>query len=700
MTAERVAPAVRLPGEPLGRPIRVVLFCGPALEPGPVRFAERLEGHPEVELLAVFCETPGLGPLARMRDLVRRRGLLAGPIALAGGGRSLTRAVRSPVETARARRSRRAFRARLEEVPSLHAPEVVDRLRGLDPDLTLSYGGPIVRAPLLELPRFGALGIHHGRFPDYRGKKATLRALLADEAGAGVTIQHLGERIDDGPVVARGEVPARGRSLARVEAELDDLGLDLFLEAVLRVARGEAEPRTVEGTRGPLHRDPGVAELARHALRRARAFVPGAAARDDGPVPDEGGGGPAGADSPGVLLLTESFHPAVGGGETQARDLAIALREGGMRVRILTRRWDPAWPELELFDGVPVHRLPPTGGRGRGRWGLARRVRPVVARFRADHPVAVVNGFRVLGIPALLERRRSRPGTRPLRVVLKADSPGEFSGAFFDGGLGGVGLSHRSLPVRPLLAWRNRLLRGADAFVAISSPIEEELLRHGVEAERVHRIPNGVDTARFRPPRPGEREAMRARFGLPAESTIAVFTGRLVRYKGLPLLVRVWQGLAPLDPDAHLVIAGEGSADLDACEDELHALVRSEAIPRIHFTGATAEVPELLRAADLFVFPSEHEAFGISVIEAMATGLPIVATRAGGLADLVEEPQGALAVRAGDAEELGAALSRLLSDPALRARLGEAGRRAALERYALDRVRDAWIELLEKVGDG
>jgi len=679
-----------LPAAPLGRPIQVVLFCGPALEAGPVRFAERLADHPAVELLAVFCETPGLDFVTRVRDLVRRRGAMAPAIVLAESMRACGRWLLHPRRALRGRSGRTRLLRHLETVRSLHDPEVLDRIRTLDPDLALSYGGPILREELFALARFGTFGIHHGRFPDYRGKKATLRALLNEEPLAGVTIQRIGRGIDDGPVVASGEVPARGRSRAAVERDLEELGLDLYLEAVLAAGEGRARARDARGDPGPLFREPRPRELAGYALRRLRIFGSTRSRR----APTVGNRDGRTVD-PGVLLLTESFHPQVGGGETQARALAASLRDAGVPVRIVTRRWDPAWPELELVDGLPVHRVGPTGRGHLRKWGLVRSTRPLLARFAANHPFVVVNGFRVLGIPALLARRG-----RNLRVILKADSPGELSGAFFDGGLARIGLSHRSLPVRPFVALRNRLLRQADAFVAISSPIREELVSHGAAPFRVLQIPNGVDTARFRPPEPGEREALRPRFGLPPDATVAVFTGRLVRYKGLPLLLEVWRELAPSLPGAHLVLAGEGSADLDACEDELRvAADAGGGIPRLHFTGAIEAVPELLRTADLFVFPSEHEAFGISVIEAMATGLPVVATRAGGLADLVEESQGALPVHAGDRASLAGALERLFTDPDLRARLGAAGRTAALERYSLDQVRDAWLELVRETDD-
>lgn len=674
------------PTSPLDRPIRVVLFCGPALERGTVRFARLLEAHPDVEFLGGVCQTEGLDPRTRVASLFRRRGVLAPALLGVEVLRAGLRWLRGPRAETRARREAKRLMARLRLTPDLHSPEVLDPIRELEPDLAVSYGGPILKPEAFELPRYGTLGIHHGRFPDYRGKKATFWALLNDERVAGVTIQRIGSAIDAGPVVRSGEVPARGRSYRRVEKDLEELGLDLYLDAVLAVRDGTARSFGPPGEPGPLYRDPGPRHLTRYGMKRMREMV----RRPRGAGPSTKGARPL-----GVLLLTESYHPMVGGGETQARGLASELSGAGLPVRVVTRRWDPERPALGRVDGIPVHRLGPAGQGHLRKWGLAWTARGPIREHRKTHPVLLVSGFRVLGIPAVAAGRRNGA-----RVILKADSPGEFSGTFFGPGLARYGVSARALPVRALLGLRNRHLRKADAFVAISSVIEQELLAGGVPRERIHRIPNGVDTEAFRPALPGEREQLRTRLGLPVNATLVLYTGRLVSYKGLPLLLRVWADLAPRHPDAHLVLVGEGGADIHDCEAELRAMTSGGgAVPRVHLPGAVEHVGEYLRAADLFVFPSEEEAFGLSVIEAMASGLPVVSTRAGGLADVVAEENGALPVRTSDGAELSEALDRLLSDPTLRRELGDAGRRTAVARYDFRGVREAWLALIDPEED-
>jgi folate-dependent phosphoribosylglycinamide formyltransferase PurN len=243
----------------LGRPIRVVLFTGgPVLDPGAAAFAERLDAHPEIELAAVVRESRGEGLGAVVRDLWRRRGLLAAPLlALRVLGR-----VAHPCAALRERRVRRALAGRHRVVPRIHAPEVLEGVRALEPDLGLIYGSPILRPVLFGIPRLGTLGIHHGSLPRYRGKKTTFWAIYHGEPSAGVTIQRVNDRLDAGEIVAEGEVVVGRLPLAWVWRRLEALGLELYVEAVLAVKRGTARFEPPRAGVGGLFKDPGPRDIA------------------------------------------------------------------------------------------------------------------------------------------------------------------------------------------------------------------------------------------------------------------------------------------------------------------------------------------------------------------------------------------------------------------------------------------------------
>jgi glycosyltransferase involved in cell wall biosynthesis len=176
------------------------------------------------------------------------------------------------------------------------------------------------------------------------------------------------------------------------------------------------------------------------------------------------------------------------------------------------------------------------------------------------------------------------------------------------------------------------------------------------------------------------------------------FTGRLVSYKGLPLLLRVWHDIRAKHSDAVLVLVGSGSLDMHNCEAELRQYVNvHNLLHSVRFTGSVRNVHEYLQASDIFVLPSENEAFPVALIEAMAGGLAVITTAVGGVKDIVEHSKNGLVVQAGDFGQLYSALDILLADAGLADRLGQAARRTAQERYSQEMVTRQYAELFERV---
>ena len=389
-----------------------------------------------------------------------------------------------------------------------------------------------------------------------------------------------------------------------------------------------------------------------------------------------------------VCVLTETFHPVIGGGETQARLLADGLLARGSAAIVVTRRTDARLPVSDSVGRIPVHRVGPVGTGSLRKWGLVFTALPALIRLREHYDVIFVSGFRILGVPAVVA---SRLLNRP--VVLKADSSGEMSGAFFEAGLARFGLTTRSWPARALVALRNAVLRRAQSHVAISTSIAAELADTGVGGGTVRRIPNAVDTSRFQPTNEA-KTGVRAQLRLPPQATIFTYTGRLVSYKGLASLLRVWADVARRHPQAHLLLVGTGGLDIHACEAELRDYVRAQQLEdRVSFTGSVDNVDDYLRASDVFVFPSENDAFPSSLIEAMTTRLPVIATPVGAIPEIVEHERNGLLVKPGRDDELEQAIERLLADPTLCARLAEQGWRTVQERYTAERVTAAYAEL-------
>ena len=200
-------------------------------------------------------------------------------------------------------------------------------------------------------------------------------------------------------------------------------------------------------------------------------------------------------------------------------------------------------------------------------------------------------------------------------------------------------------------------------------------------------MPNGVDSELFSP---GEDETgLRRRLGIPEEAVVAAFVATLDRAHHFKRLDVAIDALALGDPGVHLVVAGGGEL-LEGFRDRAAAAGLAD---RVHFLGAVphAELPAVLRAADLFLLTTEPpESFGIVLIEAMACGLPVIATDYPGVRAVVDEGETGLLVPRGDPAAVAAAVGELADAPARRRQMGERGRAKALAQWS-------WPKLVERM---
>lgn len=253
--------------------IRVVLFGGgPGLEWGARQFIVRLNAHPEITFLGAFCQSPGATWNAVVRDLWQRRGFLAGPLLVAQLGSDLGRQLTHPRAERVLRRQIACLSESLHFVPDIHAKAVLEAVQALNPDLGLIYGSPILKPTLFEIPTFGTLGIHHGKLPEYRGKKTTFWAMYNGEPTAAVTIQRVNAGLDTGQIVKEGKVVIGRRSRGQVWRELETLGIELYLQAILEVKAGTAVYRSQNGPKGKLYGDPTPVQLLKFSWRQLNRY--------------------------------------------------------------------------------------------------------------------------------------------------------------------------------------------------------------------------------------------------------------------------------------------------------------------------------------------------------------------------------------------------------------------------------------------
>jgi len=235
----------------------------------------------------------------------------------------------------------------------------------------------------------------------------------------------------------------------------------------------------------------------------------------------------------------------------------------------------------------------------------------------------------------------------------------------------------------------------ADRVVAVSEDARRELLRHNRIADhKLHVILNGIDLSGFAEGRRSEAVApARARLGLPLDAPVVGTVGRLAAVKDHETLLRAFGLLRQGGSDAHLAVIGGGPLEAD-----LKSRVRALGLDGVaHIVGPHADVPHLLPALDVFVLSSLSEGISLALIEAMAAGLPVVATRVGGNPEVVVEGRTGLLVEPSQPEALRSALLRVLSDRAAAQVMGVQGRRRALEMFGLERMLDRYVALYEEV---
>ena len=230
--------------------------------------------------------------------------------------------------------------------------------------------------------------------------------------------------------------------------------------------------------------------------------------------------------------------------------------------------------------------------------------------------------------------------------------------------------------------WWRRAMSLAMEFIAgrLTGVFLTVSTEEAADARRLHLNPratpagNGRDPQRFRPD-PAARARIRAELGVPPDRVVVAAVSRLVRHKGYPELLAAMRG-----NDAELWVVGERLAS-DHGEDMEPYFAASGLGPRLRRLGYREDVPAILAAADIFALPSHFEGLPMSVIEAMLTGLPVVATNIRGPREQVVDGETGLLVAPMQTVPLAVALKRLSADAALRARMGEAGRARAVALY-------------------
>ena len=332
-----------------------------------------------------------------------------------------------------------------------------------------------------------------------------------------------------------------------------------------------------------------------------------------------------------VFMLLDRYLPVIGGTELQASRLATALQARGHSINIVTRRLATDLPIEETLNGIQVHRLSPVGLSHFANAVIVVRVFLYLISQRHNYDLIHVHGVGPLGLAALLATKLTH---KP--VLIKVAAYGNLSRIDH----AGISPNRYTRFVRRILLptslW-NWWLHQTSAIVVLGRETLNEAVALGLGDRTVH-IPNGVDTSQFRPLPLPERMALRHMLGIADNERILLFTGRLVRGKRLDTIVEALPELVEKLPHARLWLAGSGALQSDDVTEELQqAIIQLGLTDKVQFLGAVIQVEQYLQAADLFIFPSQKEGMPNALLEAMACGLPVIASDIDAVRDVADD---------------------------------------------------------------
>ena len=378
---------------------------------------------------------------------------------------------------------------------------------------------------------------------------------------------------------------------------------------------------------------------------------------------------------PAILMVTGAYFPELSGGGLQSRTMIQAL-EKWFAFSVFTTCTDPALPTDDLVEGIPVTRVYVDIARPLTKIAASLRTVSFFLSRRRSFDIVHLHGFSQKSILIVLLARLL--GKRVMITIHTAvhDEP--------EG-------------VRRLGRLAYWCYCRADRFLAISQAMARNYRAAGLPESRLRMVPNGVDLDRFRPAEPGERDQCCRDLGLDPATRWIAFVGFFSREKHPDLLLAAWLSLpAAVRDGTGLVFVGATDSKYHEVDRTLAERMRADAaraglVERVRFLGELPGVERVYRAADLLAMPSTREAFGMVIVEAMASALPVIATRIDGVTDtIVDDGVNGLLVPPLDSEALAGALESLLAGRGAAPTMGARARRCVGERYGLEPSTRRW----------
>ncbi len=415
-----------------------------------------------------------------------------------------------------------------------------------------------------------------------------------------------------------------------------------------------------------------------------------------------------------IYMVIGTFHPLIGGTEMQALILCRTLRERGHEATILTFSHDRTWPSRDTIENVPVIRVASLLlGNREGKPMRLQRILYMLAliimgwtlwRHRHNYDILHLCQFSVLTLPAALTCRLAR---KPLLVSVRSAGSGKKKhnrttvsllpgpldpttpwlrtngNSWVDGDLEGLVRAGK-----PLVWLANTLLQDIQAtLIILNTHMKGYLAAHDILLPDIHLIPNGVDITRFHPE--SEDTASQGR------AHVVVCVSKLRYEKGIDVLLQAWHLVHQRLPDSHLILVGNGPI-----EKQLKCMAEALGIQDfVEFAGLQQDVPAQLHRGCLAVLPSRWEGMPNAILEAMACGIPCVATRVTGSEDIIQHGTNGLLVENEDYHGMAEALLLLLQDQERSRIYGAAARKTIEQHYSFEHIINKYIDIYQYITD-
>jgi glycosyltransferase involved in cell wall biosynthesis len=391
-----------------------------------------------------------------------------------------------------------------------------------------------------------------------------------------------------------------------------------------------------------------------------------------------------------VCFVTPEYFPISGGTGAYVYYLSRSLQKLGYNVHVVARHSEDS---EDVVDGVDVHYRKGVGNAVTRYWRFARSASKKIEELNRKIGFDVIHANLPL-VPSFAIPKNSAKALvcavhstwKGEAIVTRRDNPKNLN-------------PNEKMMLRfnfMLRSYEKKLMKRSDALIAVSKYTVDELTElYGINEEKIHVIYNGVDINKFKP-RP-DRAELRREFGLEEEQKIVLFVGRLYHRKGLEILLNSIPPVLQEFKDVKFAISGTG---FKKKEERLRKLAKELDIEdHVAFLGYVSDekLPNIYAASDIFVLPAIYENFPFAILEAQATGLPVISTKVGGIPEFLVDKQNGFLIDPGDSTQLTQRVLALLQDPKLAKEMGDRGRKLIEEKLSWRLITGQVIDLYHKL---